>query len=60
MNKPEQMPQEVIDAVTAWAGSPSRAAAFFTDMRWDSLDGCYYLQLFNMTVGIELDGYIHS
>jgi hypothetical protein len=60
MTKPETMPQAVIDAVTQWAGSKERAAAFFTGMRWDSLDGCYYLQLFNMTVGIEIDGYIHS
>ena len=60
MNKPDTMPQAVIDSVTTWAGSPERAAAFFIDMRWDSLDGCYYLNLFGTTVGIELDGYIHS
>ncbi len=30
------------------------------EMRWDSIMGCWLIDLFNMTIGIETDGYIHS
>ena len=29
-------------------------------MRWDSLDGCWFIKRHGITIGIETDGYIHS
>lgn len=30
------------------------------EMRWSSLEGCWFIIYAGMTVGIEKDGYIHS
>lgn len=30
------------------------------EMRWDSLDGCWLINRWGMTIGIETDGYVHS
>lgn len=30
------------------------------EMKWDSLNGCFYFHYFGMYIGIETDGYIHS
>jgi hypothetical protein len=30
------------------------------EMRWSSIDGCWYIDIHGMLVGIETDGYIHS
>jgi hypothetical protein len=30
------------------------------DVKWDSLNGCYYFQRWGMYVGVEEDGYIHT
>ncbi len=29
-------------------------------MRWDAVDGCWFIKRNGMTIGIETDGYIHS
>lgn len=39
---------------------PDQWEKVLKDMRWSSIDGCWYYDLYGMTVGIETDGYIHS
>ena len=31
-----------------------------SEMVWSSLNGCWFWQQWGMTIGIEVDGYIHS
>ena len=59
MNKPERVPQEVIDAVTNWVGE-DKAPEILASLRWNSLDNYYWIERHGMHIGIELDGYIHS
>lgn len=39
---------------------PNNGEDVLKNMRWSSIDGCWYYDLHGMTVGIETDGYIHS
>ena len=36
------------------------ATEIIKDLKWDSLNGNYYFVRWNMYIGVEVDGYIHS
>lgn len=42
---------------SAW---PDQAAEILTELKWSSLNGCYYFIRWGMFVGVETDGYIHT
>jgi len=39
---------------------PNDAEAVLKEMQWDCIMGCWLIQRWGMTVGIETDGYVHS
>ena len=55
---PETIPDAVLEAIRN--AFPKSADVVLATMRWSSLDGCYLAEIHGMTVGIELDGYVHS
>lgn len=55
MKQPEPMPEAVIKSVNA-----KYPEVAIRDVKWDSLNGCYYFYRAGMYHGVELDGYIHT
>ena len=55
---PTPVPDVVIQAIHD--AFPKSAERVIREMRWSSIDGCWLVALHGCTVGIELDGYIHS
>jgi hypothetical protein len=37
-----------------------RAHAILKELKWDSINGCYFFTVGNCYVGVELDGYVHT
>ena len=42
------------------AAFKEKAEDILASLQWDGLCGCWLFQFAGMTVGVELDGYIHS
>lgn len=42
---------------SAW---PHEASTILHEMKWDGLAGCWLVERYGMTIGIERDGYVHS
>ena len=49
------IPDAVTDAILARFDEPA-----LRELRWDSLNGNYYLSRYGMCIGIEEDGYMHT
>lgn len=51
---PKEICQRIIDSF------PTQYEALLKAMQWSFIDGCWYFKVHGMTVGVEIDGYIHS
>ena len=61
MKAPAQVPQAVLEGMLkAFPASTPPVDTLLQQMRWDALNGCYYVHYMGMYVGIELDGYVHT
>ena len=50
--------QPIVDAIIkAW---PDQAVEILGELKYDHLNGCYFLNRWGMYVGIEENGYIHT
>lgn len=56
--KPEVIPEIVIEAIKK--AFEKSYKEIIPALKWDSICGCYLFQKYGMTIGVELDGYIHS
>jgi hypothetical protein len=50
--------QVVIESIGS--SFPTNADSILQDLKWSSINGCYYFERWGMWVGCEVDGYIHS
>lgn len=51
--------KEIVEASIRVA-FPKEADKIISELKYDSLMGCYYFHLYGMYMGVEHDGYIHS
>lgn len=56
----EQEPDRATVKLAVMRAWPQEAGAILRDMRWDGLAGCWLVERYGMTIGIERDGYVHS
>ena len=57
MKQPDQIPEAVKESLKKWAQSHNKD---IPEVRWDSLNGCYFFWSAGMYHGVELNGYIHT
>ena len=43
-----------------WDAWPQEGAAILREMTWDGLNGCWMIERYGISIGIETDGYVHS
>ena len=67
MNKPEAIPQSVVDALVRYAKqhAPDEErtvllAELLAALRWDAGNGCYFFIRAGMYHGVEIDGHVHT
>ena len=57
---PEHEPDRATVKAAVVQSWPHEADAIMREMKWDGLNGCWFIERYGMVIGIERDGYIHS
>lgn len=54
----KEVPAVVIESIKQ--SFPKNAAEILGLLEWDSINRCFYFNMWGMCVGVETDGYIHT
>ena len=65
MSEPKTIPTKVIEAIKRYSGRDGAAAwntygEIIDQIKWDSMNGCYFFLRHGMYHGVETDGHIHT